>query len=98
MAKFVSLSFWITFAVYLALASPLAVGWLETWLKTNLPVFGTPIANLISSRVVAGIVWGGIAIFVVLPGWRLLWRLPLIGKFLANRFFPDLNGDWVVTV
>lgn len=98
MAKFVSLSFWITLSVYLALASPLAVGWFETWLTTNLPILGAPVANLLTSRVVAGIIWGGIALFVVAPGWRLLWKLPFVGKWLENRFFPDLNGNWVVTI
>lgn len=98
MAKFISLSFWITLAVYLALASPLAVGWIEMWLKTNLPVLGAPVANLVTSRVVAGVIWGSIALFIVVPGWRLLWKLPLVGPWLANRFFPDLNGEWVVTI
>jgi len=98
MAKFVSLSFWITLAVYLALASPLAVGWVETWLVTQVPVLGAPVANLLTSRVVAGIIWGGIALIVVAQGWRLLWKLPVLGTWLANRFFPDLNGKWVVTI
>jgi hypothetical protein len=98
MAKFVSLSFWITLATYLALASPLAVGWVETWLATNLPVFGAPVANLLTSRAVAALIWGSIALFIVVPGWRLLWKLPLLGPWLADRFFPDLNGTWVVTI
>ncbi|TQV69219.1 hypothetical protein [Aliiroseovarius halocynthiae] len=98
MAKFVSLSFWITLTVYLALASPLAVGWIETWLAANVPVLGSPVANLLTSRFVAGVIWGSIALFIVAPGWRLLWKLPLAGPWLANRYFPDLNGDWVVTI
>lgn len=98
MAKFVSLSFWVTLAVYLALASPLAVGWIETWLAANVPVLGSPFANFLTSRVVAGIIWGSIALFIVVPGWRLLWKLPLAGPWLANRYFPDLNGEWVVTI
>jgi len=98
MAKFVSLSFWVTLAVYLALASPLAVGWIETWFAANVPVLGALAANLLTSRVVAGIIWGSIALFIVIPGWRLLWKLPLAGPWLANRYFPDLNGEWVVTI
>ena len=98
MAKFVSLSFWITLAVYLALASPLAVGWIETWLAANVPFLGSPVSNLLTSRVVAGIIWGSIALFIVAPGWRLLWKLPLVGPWFANRYFPDLNGEWVVTI
>ncbi|MEP1424697.1 MAG: hypothetical protein ABJK89_07655, partial [Paracoccaceae bacterium] len=98
MAKFVSLSFWITLAVYLALASPLAIGWIETWFMENVPVLGATTANLLTSRVVAGIIWGSIALFIILPGWRLLWKLHLVGPWLANRYFPDLNGEWVVTI
>lgn len=97
-AKFVSLSFWVTLAVYLALASPLAIGWVETWLTANVPMLGAPVANLLTSRVVAGIIWGSIALFIVIPGWRLLWKLPLAGSWLANRYFPDLNGMWGVTI
>lgn len=99
MAKFVSLSFWVTLAVYLALASPLAVGWATTWLATNLPVLGVPLANLISSRIVAGVIWGILAVMIVLPGWRLLWKVPLgVGAWFSNRVFPDLNGSWTVTI
>lgn len=98
MAKFVSLSFWITLAVYLALASPLAIGWVETWIAENVPLLGASAANLLTSRVVAAIIWGSIALFIVMPGWRLLWKLPLAGPWLANRYFSDLNGEWVVTI
>ena len=98
MAKFVSLSFWIVLAVYLALASPLAVGWIETWLTTNLPVLGAPIASLLTSRVIAVVIWGSVALFIVVPGWRLFWKLPLLGPWLANRIFSDLNGEWTVTL
>ena len=98
MAKFVSLSFWVTLSVYLALASPLAVGWIETWLAANVPVLGLPVANLLTSRVVAVVIWGSIALFIIAPGWRLLWKLPLAGPWFASRYFPDLNGQWAVTI
>jgi hypothetical protein len=98
MAKFVSLSFWVTLSVYLALASPLAVGWIETLLAANVPVLGSLVANLLTSRVVAVVIWGSIALFIIAPGWRLLWKLPLVGPWFANRYFPDLNGEWVVTI
>tara|TARA_Y100000815_G_scaffold224004_1_gene211161 strand:+ start:687 stop:1481 length:795 start_codon:yes stop_codon:yes gene_type:complete len=98
MAKFVPLKFWVTLAVYLALASPLAVGWIETWLAGNVPVLGPLLANLLTSRVLAWIIWVGIALFTVFQGWRLLWKLPLAGAWFANRYFPDLNGEWVVTI
>jgi SMODS-associating 2TM, beta-strand rich effector domain len=29
---------------------------------------------------------------------QCLWKQPLIGPWLANRFFPDLNGKWIVTI
>ena len=99
MAKFVSLSFWVTLAVYLALASPLAVGWFQTLLSTNLPVLGAPAASIFTSRMVAAIIWILLAAVIVLPGWRLVWKLPLgIGSWFRNRVFPDLNGEWSVTV
>lgn len=98
MAKFVPLKFWITLAVYLALASPLAVGWLEEWVASSELVLVAAVAELLTSRVVALIIWGTIALFIVAPGWRLLWKLPILGTWLANRLFPDLNGNWVVTI
>lgn len=98
MAKFVPLKFWVTLAVYLALASPLAVAWIETGLVSQVPVLGPLLANLLTSRVLAWIIWVSIALFTVFQGWRLLWKLPLAGAWLANRNFPDLNGEWVVAV
>jgi hypothetical protein len=80
------------------LASPLAVGWIETLLAANVPVLGSLVANLLTSRVVAVVIWGSIALFIIAPGWRLLWKLPLVGPWFANRYFPDLNGEWVVTI
>jgi hypothetical protein len=97
-AKFVSLSFWVCLAVYLALASPLFVGWLETWFEANVPLLGAPVSDLLTSRIVAGVIWGAIAIFVVAPGWRLLWQIPFVGKWLSDHLFPDLNGEWSVTI
>ena len=99
MAKFVSLSFWVTLAVYLALASPLAVGWFQTWLVANLPSGGDQAARIFTSRMVAIIIWGLFAAVIVLPGWRLIWKLPLgIGSWFGKRIFPDLNGEWSVSI
>ncbi len=98
MAKFVPLSFWVTLAVYLALASPLAVGWLDGWLATTLPEVGMSVSSLLTSRLVALMIWGSIALFIVAPGWRILWKLPVLGPWLARRLFPDLNGEWVATI
>ena len=98
MAKFVPLKFWVTLAIYLALASPLAIGWLDAWLSTNVPWLGASLASVLTSRVTAIIIWGLFAAIVVFQGWRLLWKTPLLGQWLANRYFPDLNGEWVVTI
>ncbi|MCC5865932.1 MAG: hypothetical protein JJU31_12480 [Wenzhouxiangella sp.] len=91
MAKFVHLSFWVTLAVYLALASPLAVGWLQASL-------GASAASVVTSRIIAGIIWGAFALFIIVPGWRLLWKLPALGPWLSDKIFPDLNGEWIVTI
>ena len=100
MAKFVSLSFWITLAVYAAQAFPGVSGWLETWAQGK-PEWVAKIVSWVSTSsgsLVPVIVWGAVATVVVLPGWRLIWKLPLLGSWLSHRIFPDLNGEWKVTI
>lgn len=30
--------------------------------------------------------------------WRTLWKLPILGEYLSNKIFPDLNGHWDVEI
>ncbi len=30
--------------------------------------------------------------------WRKVWRIPLIGKYCVEKVFPDLNGEYEVTI
>ncbi|NBZ88915.1 hypothetical protein GV832_15080 [Rhodobacteraceae bacterium CYK-10] len=100
MAKYVSLSFWITLAVYAAQAFPGLSAWLQAWAQGKpqwiAVTVGWVTSNAGSSLPV--IVWGAVAAVVVLPGWRLVWKLPLLGSWLSHRVFPDLNGEWTVSI
>jgi hypothetical protein len=99
-AKYVSLSFWITLAVYAAQAFPGINAWLQNW-ALGKPEFVAKLVNWVSSSsgsLLPLIVWGAVAAVVVLPGWRLAWKLPLLGPWLNDRVFPDLNGEWKVTI
>lgn len=42
----------------------------------------------------------GFLIFICFlkPVWRRFWRMPLLGKWLSSSVFPDLNGEWDVTL
>jgi len=52
----------------------------------------------LTSRILVIIIWVLIALFVVAPGWRMLWQIPLLGNWLNNRIFPDLQGKWTVSL
>ena len=43
----------------------------------------------------------GLGLFLIYwkPFWRLVWRWPPAGRILlGERYFPDLNGEWDVTL
>lgn len=97
MAKYVSLSFWITFAVYVAQAFPGFSAWLQTW-AVGKPQWVAWMIGWVTSTSLPVIVWGAVAAVVVLPGWRLVWKFPFLGSWLSHRVFPDLTGRWKVTI
>ncbi len=39
-----------------------------------------------------------IVLFFTSPLWRFVWRLPWIGSYLSENVFPDLNGQYAVTI
>jgi len=94
LAKFVPLKFWVTLAVYLALAllplTELAINWISTIRPSLAPL----IEGAMTTRLIASIVSGFIALFLVSQGWRLVWKLPVVGAKLSRTLFYDLNGDW----
>lgn len=55
-------------------------------------------AILNSARFIALAVAAFVTLFFWNPVWRFFWKLPLIGALLADKFFPDINGDWKITV
>lgn len=93
MAKFVPLKFWVSIAVYFALASAPVAGVFGSWLSAYIPILG-----LIFEDVVIVLIWGFLALIVVFQGWRVFWKLPWLGKKLSHTVFPDLNGDWTVII
>lgn len=50
----------------------------------------------IGNRIAALIVVALFAIFTFGPVWRRIWRTRIIGPYLSNLIFPDLNGKWTV--
>jgi SMODS-associating 2TM, beta-strand rich effector domain len=88
-AKLLGLRFWLGAAAYMAIAGALLapIAWHAAFPEN-------PNSGLIAPRI---IVLGVQAIFALIlwkPVWRKIWSFPRIGKYLANRIFPDLNGAW----
>ncbi|WP_298295870.1 hypothetical protein [uncultured Litoreibacter sp.] len=81
-------------AVYLALAllplSELGIN----WISSTFPSIASLIEGAMTTRLIASIVSGLIALFLVSQGWRLVWKLPFFGPKLSSKLFNDLNGDW----
>lgn len=94
MAKFVPLKFWVTLAVYLALALLPLTELSINWISTICPSLAPLIEGAMTTRLIASIVSGLIALFLVSQGWRLVWKLPIVGPKLSSALFYDLNGDW----
>ncbi|WP_291053257.1 hypothetical protein [Hyphomonas sp.] len=46
--------------------------------------------GLITSGIVGLCFWS--------PFWRLMWRTPVLGRYLERKFAPDLNGFWLVKI
>ena len=65
---------------------------------TYAPAMVAPLSILNNARVVALIIAGVASLFLFQCVWRTVWRLPVIGPFLSERLFPDLNGDWEIEI
>lgn len=77
------------FAVCLAATFADAIG--GAW-----PQAGAFLRNLLSTRVLVIMISSFLLVWVTLPGWRIFWRLPVVGKWLSDKVFPDLQGIWEV--
>lgn len=94
MAKFVPITFWITLAVYLALALVPFAELAINWLSEAFPWIGPLIEGVNITRFLASMVSGVVSLFVISQGWRLVWRIPYLKTKLSRALFYDLNGDW----
>ncbi|MCG3266699.1 hypothetical protein [Yoonia sp. I 8.24] len=94
MAKFVPLTFWVTLAVYLALALVPFAELAINWLSETFPSIGPVIDGVKTTRLIASIVSGVVSLFVISQGWRLVWKIPYLKTKLSKALFYDLNGDW----
>lgn len=94
MAKFVPLKFWVTLAVYLALGLLPLVELGILWSSERIPLIGPQLEGAATTRVVASLVSGLIALTLVSQGWRAVWKLPVLGPKLSKALFYDLNGEW----
>ncbi|MEQ8441229.1 MAG: hypothetical protein RIM33_11475 [Alphaproteobacteria bacterium] len=56
-----------------------------SWISTN---WAYRLAVLITAGLVSA----------VMVKWRLFWKIPMLGPWLAEKLFPDLNGDYEVTI
>lgn len=97
-AKFVPLKFWVAIAVYLALGMlPLLEAGI-LWISATMPAFAPLLADALTTRLVASLVSGLLALFLVAQGWRIVWKLPYAGRKLSQALFYDLNGTWTASL
>ncbi|MBN8293434.1 hypothetical protein JI664_15785 [Rhodobacter sp. NTK016B] len=98
MAKFVPLKFWVTIAVYLALGLlPLLEAGI-LWISAKAPALAPLVADALTTRLLASLVSGLLALFLVAQGWRIVWKLPYVGHKLSEALFYDLNGTWTASL
>lgn len=98
MAKFVPLRFWVTIAVYLALGMlPLLEAGI-LWISSKVPALAPFMADALTARLLASVVSGLLALFLVAQGWRIVWKLPYVGRKLSEALFYDLNGTWTASL
>ena len=101
MQKILGIRFWIAAATGW-LASGVGVAYalygdLVALLKVQ---FGTTASMLLPGADVAIPMLIGALVLILLtkPFWRRLWRVPVVGRFLSSSVFPDLNGEWIMTL
>lgn len=51
-----------------------------------------------NTRVIAFVIAVLFCIIFIRGVWRRLWKLPIIGNFLSEKVFPDLNGQWEIKI
>jgi len=97
-AKFVPLKFWVTIAVYLALGMlPLLEAGI-LWISAKVPALAPLLADALTTRLLASLISGLLALFLVAQGWRVVWKLPYVGRKLSEVLFYDLNGIWTASL
>lgn len=97
-AKFVPLKFWVTIAVYLALGMLPLLELGISWFSAKVPALAPLVADALTTRLVASLVAGLLALFLVAQGWRIVWKLPYVGRKLSQALFYDLNGTWTASL
>lgn len=90
MGKFLALSFWISFSIFVAFF----LADVGEWLISTFPNYKNIFEIVVGVRFIALIVSSLITIFLYSFLWQLLWKMPFIGVFLQKRFFHNLNGEW----
>ena len=92
------LGVWFSYSVisvYVVVASWLTAQVAPKWqgFSQGLPLGGLDFADLLPAGLLVLF-----TVFFVTPLWRLVWCVPIFGSWLAERIFPDLNGEWEVTI
>jgi hypothetical protein len=98
MAKFVPLKFWLITALYLGFAATPLSSNLADAIAGVWPQAGAFLRTFLSTRILVILISSFLLAWVTLPGWRVFWRLPVLGKWLSGKLFPDLQGIWEVTL
>lgn len=97
MAKAIGISAWITIAAIVAL---LLSSTIELVLTLVGMFAGSELKAVLqpTPRAIALFTLGLIALLLIRPTRKLIWKTPYVGQLLREHFFEDIDGDWTVTI
>lgn len=99
MIKLIDHRAWLFIVIYATLLLALGFPSLQQFAALHAPWMTAPLGFLAAQPRVAALIVSVIGgAFLLKPLWRLFWRLPIIGRFLSNKIFPDLNGEWDIEI
>lgn len=98
MARLFGLKFWIFCAVYLATGVALLQTKVQGMIHEQFPYWEQALDGFFTLSMTATLVWLTLAFLLWKPIWRSIWKFPLIGAWLSDHVFPDLNGEWEMEI
>lgn len=98
MIKLIDIKKWLFWSAFAALIVLSFVPELKRFTAHHMPALLGLVSLLEHLRVIALVVAFVLSLVFVQWVWRLAWKVPLLGASLQDSIFPDLNGEWEVSL